>query len=69
MKLVENARQAWKWFSIQLAVVGGAIQGAILAFPGFRDWLGDELSHLAGIVMFAGIVLGRLVKQEKPDAC
>lgn len=68
MKLVDNARQAWKWFSIQLAVLGGAVQGAILAFPGFRDWLGDKWSHIAGAVMFLGIIAGRLVNQNKPDA-
>jgi hypothetical protein len=68
MRLVENARQAWRWFSIQLAVVGGSIQAAILAFPGFRDWLGDTWSHIAGVVMFLGIVLGRLVSQKKADA-
>lgn len=68
MKLVDNARTAWRWFSIQLAVIGGAIQAAIMAFPAFKDWLGDELSHAAGVVMFVGIILGRLVDQNKPNA-
>lgn len=68
MKLVDNARTAWKWLSIQLAVIGGAMQAAIMAFPTFKEWLGDELSHAAGVVMFAGIILGRLVDQKKPDA-
>lgn len=68
MKLVDDARQAWKWFSIQLAFVGGAVQGAALAFHDVRDWLGDQLTHLAGAVMFFGIIAGRLIDQKKPDA-
>ena len=68
MKLVDNARQAWKWFSVQLAVVGAAIQGAILAFPSLKEWIGDTAAHLAGLAILGGIVLGRLVDQKKPDA-
>lgn len=66
MKLVEDARQAWRWISVQLAVIGGAIQAAAMAFPNLKDWLGDEVIHGAGAVMFLGIILGRLVKQGDP---
>lgn len=67
LKLIDNARQAWKFFCIQVAFVGGAIQGAAFAFHDFRDWLGDNLSHLAGALMFAGVIAGRLIDQKKPD--
>lgn len=66
MMIVPDWRQAWKWFSIQLAVVGGAIQAAVLAFPELKDWLGDTITHLAGLVMLWGIVAARLVKQKEP---
>lgn len=66
MKLVDDARTAWKWFSVQIAIAGGAVQAAAFAFHDFRDWLGDNLTHLAGAVMFVGAIMGRLVDQKKP---
>jgi hypothetical protein len=66
MKLVPNWKDAWKWFSVQLALVGAALQGAILAFPSLKDWLGDTVSHVAGVVMLLGLVAARLVDQSKP---
>lgn len=68
MKLVPNWRQAWKWASVQIAIVGGAMQAAILAFPDLKDWLGDTITHLAGLMMLVGLVAARLVDQSKPDA-
>jgi hypothetical protein len=68
MKFVDDARKAWKWFSIQIAFVGGCVQGAAWAFKDFRDWLGDDLTHLAGAAMFLGAIFGRLIDQKKSDA-
>lgn len=68
MKLVENWRSAWKWFSIQLAVVGAAMQAAILAFPSLKDWVGDTVAHGVGILILLGIVMGRVVDQGKKNA-
>lgn len=67
MKLVENWHQAWKWFSVQIAAVGGAVQGAAWAFPAVKDWLGDTATHLAGVVMFLGMIVARLIDQKKPE--
>jgi len=64
MKLVENWRHAWKWFSIQLVAVGVALQAGVLAFPDLKDWLGDKLSHLVGLLILCGIAGGRMVKQK-----
>jgi hypothetical protein len=68
MRLVPNWRQCWKWFSVQIAIVGAALQAAVLAFPDLKDWLGDTVTHLAGLVMLFGLVAARLVDQKKPDA-
>jgi hypothetical protein len=68
MHMVNGARSAWRWFSIQLAVVGGAVQTAAIAWPDFKTWLGDVGTHIAGAVMFFGIIAGRLVKQKDRDA-
>jgi len=68
MKLVDNWHQAWKWVSVQIAVVAAALQGAILAIPNLDTWLGDKVTHSVGLVMLLSIVLGRLVDQNKPSA-
>jgi hypothetical protein len=68
MKLVENWRKAWKWFSVQIALVGLAVQGAVLAFPDLKSWLGDTATHCVGLLILVGLIGGRLVDQKKPEA-
>lgn len=68
MKLVENWHQAWKWVSVQIAIVAAALQAAIITVPDFDKWLGDTVTHYVGLVMLLSIVLGRLVDQTKPAA-
>lgn len=68
MKLVPNWREAWKFLSVQVAVIGAAMQAAVLAFPDLKDWLGDTVTHLAGLLMLFGLVAARLVDQKKTDA-
>lgn len=65
MRLVPNWRSCWKWLSIQLVLVGGALQGAILAWPEAKDWIGDKASHYVGLLILAGVGLGRLKDQSK----
>lgn len=67
MKLVENWRNAWKWFSIQLAIIGAAIQAAILAFPDLKEWIGETAAQVSGLLILLGIVVGRVVSQKKPE--
>lgn len=67
MKLVENWRGAWRWLSIQIAIVGAALQAAIIAFPDLKDWLGDTITHYVGLLILVGIMGGRLKDQKKPE--
>ena len=68
MKLVENAGQAWKWFSVQAFVAIGLLQAAWETLPPEAvniipvDWRGYITLGLA----IAGIA-GRLIAQ-KPEA-
>lgn len=69
MKLVKNARAAWRWWSVQSMVLAGALQGAWLAVPA------DLKTHVPGWLATAvtmGIlglgVIGRLVDQGGDDA-
>lgn len=66
--LVENARSAWRWFSVQAMVAAGALQAAWTVIP--EDM---KASIPPGIVQGVTIVLlvlgvaGRLVDQSPKD--
>jgi ABC-type dipeptide/oligopeptide/nickel transport system permease component len=65
MRLVEDARHFWKWFSVQAMALAAAVQGAWAAFS---DDLKQNVPHwlvtaLTLGLLFAGIV-GRLVRQK-----
>ena len=69
MTLVEDAKRAWRWFSVQAMVVAGVIQGAWIIIP---DDLRASLPHglVSGItiaLLMLGVA-GRLVAQPgKPN--
>lgn len=65
MKILPNWRDAWKWLSVQIAVVAGSLQAIVLAFPSVHDWLGDFTSHVVGLVMIVGLLAARMVDQSK----
>lgn len=69
MKLVENARQAWKWLSVQIAALGLAIEGAAAAIPSIKQYLSDTTLHWVGAAILVSIIGGRLIAQngKKPD--
>lgn len=66
MKLIDEWRRAWRWFSMQAMVAVAAIQGAWAAIP-------DDLKrHFPGRLITAvsvGLLLlgigGRLVRQDR----
>lgn len=66
MKLVEEWRGAWRWFSLQAMVLSGVVQAAWDALP--VD-LKQYLPHWLGLVLSLSLLLlgigGRLVKQRK----
>jgi hypothetical protein len=68
MKLVDDAKQAWKWLSVQAMICAGALQGAWVFIP---DDMRASIPH--GVVQGVTIALlvlgvgGRLVKQKTGD--
>ena len=69
MRLVKNANQAWRWFSIRLAALGLAVSAAWGALPAdlaaqVPGWAKDAVTGL----IFAGVVAGRLIDQGGDDA-
>jgi hypothetical protein len=69
LKLVWDWRDAWKWASIQVAAVSGALQLAIVSFPDtMRQYLPDWLTHWVAIFCFAAIAVARVTAtKEQPD--
>jgi hypothetical protein len=65
--MIDNARGAWKFASMQMMAAGVALQGAVLAFPDIKDWLGDKATHAVGIVLLLAGMGGRMVQQGKKD--
>jgi hypothetical protein len=66
MKLVDNAREAWRWFSVQIAALMAVLPFAWMELPAdvkayvpteWRPWI---VSGLA-----VAVIVGRLVAQPK----
>lgn len=66
-KLVDDAKQAWRWISVQCMVASAAIQGAWLYMPeDMKATLPDGLvPKVAMALLFVGVA-GRLKDQTKP---
>jgi len=68
MKLVQDWRKGWKWLSVQFAAIGLAASAAWLAVPAdltatVPDWARNVVSG----VIFAGVLVGRMVDQGGSD--
>lgn len=64
MQLVDNARTAWRWFSVQAMALQGAAAAAWLAVPGdLREAIPSEWLAAGAIALTALGIVGRLVKQ------
>lgn len=69
MKLVEDAKQAWRWFSVQSMVLAAALQGAWVYIPDdLRHNIPSSVVQGVTIALLALGVVGRLVDQPKRDA-
>ena len=69
MRLVKDARKAWRWFSVQLAAVSAIAPGAWLMVPDdMRKAVPPEWLAGAGVVLGVLIIAGRLIDQDGDDA-
>jgi len=69
MKLVDDAKQAWRWFSVQAMVLAGAIQGAWVFIPeDMKASIPPTVVQWVTIVLLVFGVAGRIVDQ-KPEDC
>lgn len=69
LRLIDDWHQAWRWSSVRLIAVSGAMQAALLAFP-LKDYVpGWIVSSLATATLFITLAAaaGRVLTTEKPD--
>lgn len=66
MKLVENWNAAWKWLSVQLAIIAASGQLILATMPQLKEWVSDDVQHYVGAALIVCIILGRLIDQNKP---
>lgn len=65
MKLIENARNAWRMFSVQAMSLALVVQMVWVELPAdLRDSLDSATVRYITIGLLIAGVLGRLVKQE-----
>ncbi len=65
MKLVDNAREAWTWFSVQSMALAAALQGAWLAIPeDIKTQVPDNYVKALTLALLVLGIAGRLVKQK-----
>lgn len=68
MNLIENARHAWRFASVRLAIVAGVISGWAATDPqGFAklmESVPEEFRPLVGVLVAVAAIYTRLVKQE-----
>ena len=71
MKLIDNARQAWRFASVRLAVVAGIITGWAATDPyGWQqlmEFVPEPLRPLVGFLVAGSAIYSRIVKQGGRD--
>lgn len=69
MKLVSDWKACLKWYSVQFALFGAALQGAWAAMPlTTQESLPPYVRDTVTILIFLGILVGRIVDQGGNDA-
>ncbi|HDX8781439.1 TPA: hypothetical protein RQO42_000725 [Klebsiella michiganensis] len=68
MTLVDNWKQAWKWYSTHALILATS---APLAMSEAEKYFGHEFplwvkATVAGVIFVSGVI-GRVILQEKPD--
>lgn len=65
MRLVDNARNAWRWFSVQAMVLAVAIEGAWMAIPpDLKSRVPETWVDAVTMGLIVLGIFGRMVKQQ-----
>jgi ABC-type transport system involved in cytochrome c biogenesis permease subunit len=64
MKLVDDVKFAWRWFSTWLIAASGGLLTAYETFPQLQAYIPEKWFHMVMGVMLVLIFIGRIVKQN-----
>lgn len=76
MKLIENWRHAWRWWSMHVAALGVVITAAAIAAPGLLldiwkalpdevvELLPDRVANWMELGLFAAMMVARIMRQR-----
>jgi hypothetical protein len=65
IQLVEDAKQSWKWFSIQAMTIAAALQGTWVTLPeDLKSHVPTNAVHYATLALVIAGIIGRLVNQK-----
>lgn len=68
MSLVDDWKNAWRWFSMNCMVIATAIQGAWVYIPeDLKTNIPASLVSTVTILLLILGIAGRLIKQDKKD--
>lgn len=79
LELIEDWHLFWRFWSVQLGIVGTAITGIMVAFPDvalyawnllpsdLKSAIPEQYTALIGVAIFALSMVARVVKQSKPE--
>lgn len=68
MKLVDNWKRAWKWYSVHILMIMVALPEVWLQLPEeWRQSLPPHILAYATSVLGVSAILARVISQEKPD--
>jgi Ca2+/Na+ antiporter len=80
MTLVPDVKDWFKWWSVRLSIIGGAILTLLEAFPNavatvisvlpeqITNQVGDEILRVIAIVCIVASPIARVIKQSKLDS-
>lgn len=79
MKVIPDWKKSWRFWSVQLSVVGTALTSILVAFPDaavqawavvpadLRNMIPPAYLPLIGVGVFAMSIVARILKQDKLD--
>lgn len=68
MKLVDNWKDAWKWWSVWGGVIVAVLSAVQVALPDLRESISPEVFTYATLALGVAIPVLRVVSQSKGEA-
>lgn len=68
LRLIPDWHRCWRFLSVQLIVLSGAVQAAVATFPdALRYYIPESYLRALSIALLAAAIVGRVIQQEDPN--